>query len=88
MKPHNPRPITGRQIIAARALAGLPTREFCKLARISPLTLHKLESMDTITPGDDYHSPVRRTTLAKIVAALSDCGVRLCTEHHGVHLRR
>ena len=81
----NSQPITGRQLAAARILAGLGTRELAKLSSVSAPTITKLESMDTITPGDDYHSPVRRTTLAKIVAALSDEGVRLCSEHHGVH---
>ena len=60
-------PIVGRQIIAGRALAGLPTREFCKMARISPLTLNKLEAMDVIETGTAYHSPVRQVTLDKII---------------------
>ena len=78
-------PIVGRQIIAGRALAGLPTREFCKMARISPLTLNKLEAMDVIETGTAYHSPVRKVTLDKIINTLADCGVRFCHEHRGVH---
>ena len=78
--------LTGRQLAAGRILAGLGTRELGVMSRTSAVTVTRLESMDVIETGDEYHSPVRRVTLDKIIGALSECGVRLCTEHRGVHL--
>ena len=79
--------ITGRQLAAARVLAGLDMRALGKLARMSPATITRLEAMNEIVTGNYKDGFVRPATLSKIVAALNDCGVRLCSEHHGVHLR-
>jgi hypothetical protein len=68
----------GKQIAAARALAGLGIRELATAARIAPRTLHRLETGGVIHVSEKKrHGCVQRAVWEQIVAALTAVGVEL-----------
>lgn len=71
----------GRQLRAARALAGLSAAELAKAAAVTPRTVLRLEAGDVIHVADKLrHGHVSREVLDKIVEALARHGVELVPE--------
>ena len=76
--------LTGRQIAAARALAGIGQAELAQRARISVPTLRRMEASEGLAPGIPNN-------LAAIRAALEAAGVEFIAENGGgagVRLRK
>jgi len=73
----------GKQLAAARVLAGLSIRELATVAGITPRTLHRLE---TVTGGVIHvsekkrHGHVQRAIWERITGALAAAGVELLAE--------
>jgi hypothetical protein len=68
----------GKQLAAARALAGLGIRELAAVAGVTPRTLHRLEMGGTIHVSDKKrHGCVQRAVWEQIIAALATAGVEL-----------
>jgi hypothetical protein len=68
----------GRQLAAARALAGLGIRELAAAAAVTVRTLHRLGTGGMIQVAErKRHGCVRRALWAQVVAALAGAGVEL-----------
>ena len=68
----------GKQLAAARALAGLGIRELAAAAGITPRTLHRLEMGGTIHVSEKKrHGCVQRAVWEQIIAALATAGIEL-----------
>jgi hypothetical protein len=68
----------GKQLAAARVLAGLGIRELAAAAGIAARTLHRLETGGAIYVAEKKrHGCVQRALWTKITAALADAGVEL-----------
>jgi hypothetical protein len=68
----------GRQLAAARALAGLGIRELAAAASVTVRTLHRLETGGVIQVAQKKrHGCVQRDLWVQIVAALASAGVEL-----------
>jgi len=73
----------GRQITAARALAGLTIRELADAAGVTERTVRRIESAETITVAERLtHGAISLTTWEKIVAAIQEQGVELVAAAH------
>jgi hypothetical protein len=71
----------GKQLTAARALAGLGIRELAAAAGIAPRTLHRLEIGGTIQVAEKKrHGHLQRAVWQKIVVARREAGVVLLPE--------
>ena len=71
----------GKQLAAARALAGLGIRELAAAADIAPRTLHRLEMGGVIHVSEKKrHGHVQRAVWERIIAALATAGVELLAE--------
>jgi hypothetical protein len=71
----------GRQLAAARTLAGLGIRELASAAGIAVRTLHRLETGGAIYVAEKKrHGCVQRALWAQIVAALAAAGVELLSQ--------
>ena len=71
----------GKQLAAARALAGLGIRELAAAAEIAPRTLHRLETSGVIHVSEKRrHGHVQRAVWQRIMAALATAGVELLAE--------
>src|SRR5690349_7965527 len=71
----------GKQLTAARALAGLGIRELAAAAGIAPRTLHRLETGGVIHVSEKKrHGHVQRAVWKPIIAALAIAGVELLAE--------
>jgi hypothetical protein len=71
----------GKQLTAARALAGLGIRELANAAGIAPRTLHRLEVGGVIHVSEKKrHGHVQRAVWERIMAALATAGVELLSE--------
>lgn len=71
----------GKQLAAARALAGHGIRELAAAADIAPRTLHRLETSGVIFVSEKKrHSHVQRAVWERIMAALARVGVELLAE--------
>lgn len=68
--------ISGRQIAAARALAGIGQAELAERARVSVPTLRRMEAAEGPAPG-------MANNIAAIRAALESAGVEFIAEHGG-----
>jgi DNA-binding XRE family transcriptional regulator len=78
------RHITGRQVAAARALAGLSQAELASTARVSVQTLGRMEASEGPAPG-------MPNNVAAVRAALESAGVEFIDENGGgagVRLRK
>jgi DNA-binding XRE family transcriptional regulator len=68
----------GRQLAAARALAGLGIRDLAAAAGVTVRTLHRLETGGLIQVAEKKrHGCVQRDLWAQIVTALAGAGVEL-----------
>jgi hypothetical protein len=68
----------GKQLAAARALAGLGIRELAAAAGTTPRTLHRLEKGGTIHVSEKKrHGHVQRAVWERITGALEGAGVEL-----------
>src|SRR5262249_61256257 len=77
----NINPHDGKQLAAARALAGLGIRELAAAAEIAPRTLHRLETSGVIHVSEKRrHGHVQRAVWQRIMAALATAGVELLVE--------
>ena len=65
--------ITGRQMRAARALAGLDQAALARAARLSLPTIQRMEASDGVVRGTVE-------SLMKLIAALERCGLELINE--------
>jgi len=71
----------GRQLTAARALAGLTVIELAEAADVAARTIHRLEVGGTVQVADKLrHGHVSRDVWDKIVEALARLGVELVPE--------
>jgi Helix-turn-helix domain len=71
----------GRQLAAARVLAGLGIRELAAAAGISIRTLHRLETGGAIHVTEKKrHGCVQRALWQQIIGALAAAGVELLPE--------
>jgi hypothetical protein len=71
----------GKQLAAARALAGFGIRELAAAADIAPRTLHRLEMSGVIYVSEKKrHGHVQRAVWERIIAALATAGVELLAE--------
>lgn len=71
----------GKQLAAARALAGLGIRELAAAADIAPRTLHRLEMSGVIHVSEKKrHGHVQRAVWDRLMAALAQVGVELLAE--------
>lgn len=80
----------GRQLAAARALAGLSVRELAALANVDKDTITSLETRELIEiTAKRRHGYVARATWVKITGALTVRGVELFHEsaEHGAGVR-
>jgi hypothetical protein len=80
----------GKQLAAARALAGLGIRELAAAAQTTPKTIHRLEKGGVIHVSEKKrHGCVQRAVWAQIVAALAAAGVELLPDNgnHGSGVR-
>lgn len=69
---------SGRQITAARALAGLTITELAAEAGVTERTIRRIEAAETITIAERLtHGAFSLTTWEKVVSALFDHGVEL-----------
>jgi len=74
----------GRQLTAARALAGLTVRDLAKLAHTTKRIVSELETRGEIHVAETLkHGHVSRELWERIVAALRDAGVELLPEGRG-----
>ena len=71
----------GKQLAAARALAGLGIRELAAAAQIAPRTLHRLETGGAIHVSEKKrHGHVQRAVWERLITALQAAGVELLPE--------
>jgi hypothetical protein len=71
----------GKQLAAARALAGLGIRELAAAAAITPRTLHRLETGGVIHVSEKKrHGHVQRAVWNRIMGGLAAAGVELLAE--------
>ena len=76
--------LDGRQLTAARALAGLTVIELAKESGVAARTIHRLEIGGVIQVAEKKrHGHVSRDVLGKIVEAVSRQGVELLSEGGG-----
>ena len=74
----------GRQLTAARALAGLTVIELAQEAAVASRTIHRLEVGGAIQVAEKIrHGHVSRDIIGKIVEALARQGVELLSEGNG-----
>ena len=74
----------GRQLTAARALAGITVVELAEAAGVTARTIHRLEIGGVVhVAPKKRHGHVSRETLDKIVDALARHGVELVPEGDG-----
>jgi len=76
----------GRQITAARALAGLTVAELAERANVTPRTVHRIEIGGPFSVAPSRrHGHVSADVWDRIVEALGKAGVELLPEHgsHG-----
>ncbi len=74
----------GRQLTAARALAGLTVIDLAKAAGVAARTIHRLEVGGTVQVAEKLrHGHVSRDVWDKIVDALAQRGVELVPEDAG-----
>jgi hypothetical protein len=75
------RTFDGRQLTAARALAGLTVVELAAAAGVTPRTIHRLEIGGVIRVADKRrHGHVSRAVWDRIASALTEHGVELVPE--------
>lgn len=68
----------GRQITAARALAGLTITELAAAARVTERTIRRIEAAEVITIAERLtHGAISQETWKKVVSALHDHNVEL-----------
>lgn len=68
----------GRQITAARALAGLTITDLAAVARVTERTIRRIEAAETVMIAERLtHGAISRATWEKVVSALLDQGVEL-----------
>ncbi|MGO4683365.1 helix-turn-helix transcriptional regulator [Hyphomicrobium sp. 2TAF46] len=68
----------GKQITAARALAGLTIIELANAAGVTERTIRRIEAAETITVSERMtHGAISLTTWEKVVGGLLDHGVEL-----------
>lgn len=68
----------GRQIAAARALAGLTITELAGQAGVTERTIRRIEAAATITTAERLtHGAFSNSTWEKVVSALLDHGIEL-----------
>ena len=80
----------GRQLAAARTLAGLTVRELAGLSTVNKATIAELEGRELIEiTAKRRHGYVARATWEKITGALTASGVEVFheTEGHGAGVR-
>jgi transcriptional regulator with XRE-family HTH domain len=80
----------GRQITAARALAGLTIAELAEAAGVTERTVRRIESAETITIAERLtHGAISLPTWEKIIDAIQEHGVELVTAAgaHGAGVR-
>ena len=76
--------LDGRQLTAARALAGLTVIELAQDAGVAARTIHRLEIGGVIQIAEKKrHGHVSRDVMGKIVEALARQGVELLSEGGG-----
>jgi hypothetical protein len=76
--------LDGRQLTAARALAGLTVMELARDAGVAARTIHRLEIGGVIQVAErKRHGHVSRDVMGKIVEALAQRGVELLPEASG-----
>jgi transcriptional regulator with XRE-family HTH domain len=74
----------GRQLTAARALAGLTVRDLAKLAHTTKRIVSELETRGEIHVAETLkHGHVSRELWERIVAALCNAGAELLPEGRG-----
>jgi ribosome-binding protein aMBF1 (putative translation factor) len=71
---------TGRQLRAARALAGLEQRQVAAKAKINPTTLHRMEA------SEDKPTRGHAGNVEAVVEVLRKAGVEMTNEPRGVRL--
>jgi transcriptional regulator with XRE-family HTH domain len=68
----------GRQIAAARALAGLTITELAEAANVTERTIRRIEAAETLTLAERRtHGAISLATWEKVLVALLDHGVEL-----------
>jgi transcriptional regulator with XRE-family HTH domain len=76
--------LDGRQLTAARALAGMTVLELAAAAEVTPRTIHRLEISGAVPIASKRrHGHVSKATFGKIASALAQCGVELLDESRG-----
>lgn len=81
---------SGRQIAAARALAGIGVRELATSAGVTPRTITRIEAQEVVEVAPKLrHGHVSAETWGKIVDALLRAGVELTpsADRHGAGVR-
>lgn len=74
----------GRQITAARALAGMTVADLAEKADVTPRTVHRIDigGPFRVSPSK-RHGHVSADVWSRIVTALQEAGVELTTERGG-----
>lgn len=74
----------GRQITAARALAGLTIIDLAKAAKVTDRTIRRIEAVDVVKISDQLtHGAISRDTWNKVIDALNGHGVELVAPQRG-----